>query len=133
MLRADLRKLKQILVNIMSNAIKFTEAGGEISLDVKCAEDNAFVFQIADTGIGMEPEDIPKALSQFGQVDSTLSREHDGTGLGLPLTKALVELHNGSLDVQSEPDVGTTVTVRFPAERTVRVQSVRKSITIAGK
>ena len=117
-LRADLRKLKQILVNLLSNAIKFTEADGEVSLRVSCDKDNAYVFLITDTGIGIAPEDVPKALSQFGQVDSTLSRQHAGTGLGLPLTRALVELHGGSLDLQSQPDVGTTVTVRFPVDRT---------------
>ncbi len=116
-LYADLRKLKQILVNLMSNAIKFTEAGGTVKMKVWFRGDSGYVFQVVDTGIGIALEDIPKALSQFGQVDSTLGRRHEGTGLGLPLTKALVELHGGSLDLQSEPGVGTTVTARFPAER----------------
>ncbi|MHA1599869.1 MAG: ATP-binding protein, partial [Alphaproteobacteria bacterium] len=132
-LRADLRKLKQILVNLMSNAIKFTEAGGEVTLKVTCDEENAYVFQVIDTGIGIAREDVSKALSQFGQIDSTLSRQHEGTGLGLPLTKALVELHDGSLDLQSQPSVGTTVTVRFPAERIVHHQSDRKTVAIVGK
>lgn len=74
---------------------------------------------MADTGIGMAPEDIPRALSRFGQIDSALSRKFEGTGLGLPLTKALAELHGGSLGIESAPGVGTTVTVRFPAERIV--------------
>ena len=117
-LRADLRKLKQILVNLMSNAIKFTEADGMVSLKVWFDKNNSYVFQIEDTGIGIRKEDLPKAMSQFGQVDSALNRLHAGTGLGLPLTKALVELHGGTLDLQSLPNVGTTVTVRFPAERT---------------
>jgi len=116
-LYADLRKLKQILVNLMSNAIKFTEAGGEVAMKVWYRCDSGYVFQVVDTGIGIALEDIPKALSQFGQVDSSLGRRHEGTGLGLPLTKALVELHGGSLDLQSRPGHGTTVTVRFPAER----------------
>ncbi len=67
--------------------------------------------------MGIAPEDIPKALSQFGQVDSVLSRKHEGTGLGLPLSKALSEMHGGSLDLQSEVGIGTTVTVRLPAQR----------------
>jgi PAS domain S-box-containing protein len=116
-LYADLRKLKQILVNLMSNAIKFTEKGGKVTLKVWFRGDSGYVFQVADTGIGIAIEDIPKALSQFGQVDSTLGRRHEGTGLGLPLTKALVELHGGSLDLQSQPGVGTTVTARFRVER----------------
>ncbi len=77
------------------------------------------MFQIVDTGIGIAPEDIPKALSRFGQVDGDLDRQYEGAGLGLPLTKALVEQHGGVLDLQSEVTVGTTVTVRFPAERIV--------------
>ncbi len=81
--------------------------------------DSGYVFQITDTGIGIAPEDIPKALSRFGQIDGDLNRQHEGTGLGLPLTKALVEQHGGCLDLQSEVGVGTTVTVRFPAERIV--------------
>ncbi len=118
-LRADERKLKQILVNLLSNAIKFTDAGGEVALWAWCRMDSGYVFQIIDTGIGIAPEDIPKALSRFGQVDGDLNRQHEGTGLGLPLTKALVELHGGTLDLQSQVSVGTTVTVRFPAERIV--------------
>jgi signal transduction histidine kinase len=81
--------------------------------------DSGHRFQIVDTGIGIAPEDIPKALSRFGQIDGDLNRRYDGTGLGLPLAKALVELHGGVLDLQSEVGVGTTVTVRFPVERIV--------------
>ena len=92
---------------------------GQVTLTAWCRPDSGFVFQVVDTGIGMAPEDIPKALSQFGQIDSGLNRKHEGTGLGLPLTKALVELHGGILDLQSKVGVGTTVTVRFPAGRIV--------------
>ena len=116
---ADKRKLKQILVNLMANAIKFTEAGGKVTLKTRCDSKSGYVFQVIDTGIGISPEDSRKALSQFGQIDGDLNRAYAGTGLGLPLTKALVEQHGGSLDLQSEVDVGTTVTVRFPAERIV--------------
>ncbi len=118
-LRADERKLKQILANLLSNAVKFTDAGGEVTLRAWCRMDSGYVFQIVDTGIGIAPEDIPKALSRFGQVDGDLNRQYEGTGLGLPLTKALVEQQGGILDLRSEVGVGTTVTVRFPAERIV--------------
>ena len=114
---ADQRKLHQVLTNLLSNAVKFTEQGGRVSLKVWWRSDSGFVFQVADTGIGIARGDIPKALSQFGQVDSALNRKFDGSGLGLPLAKTFVELHGGSLDLQSEPGVGTTVTVRFPASR----------------
>ena len=77
------------------------------------------MFQVADTGIGIALDDIPKALAPFSQIDGDLNRKYEGTGLGLPLTKALAELHGGSLDLQSAVGVGTTVTVRFPAERIV--------------
>ncbi len=119
LLRADERKLKQILVNVLSNAIKFTPAGGKVTLSIWCHADSGHVFQLADTGIGIAPEDIPKAISPFQQIDSVLNRRHEGTGLGLPLCKALVELHGGSLDLQSEVGVGTVVTIRFSAERIV--------------
>jgi PAS domain S-box-containing protein len=118
---ADERKLKQILVNLLSNAVKFTNAGGKVTLRFWCRTDSGYVFQIIDTGIGIALGDIPKALSRFGQVDGDLNRQYEGTGLGLPLTKALVEQHGGSLDLQSEVNVGTTVTVRFPAERILKV------------
>ena len=132
-LRADLRKLKQILVNLLSNAIKFTEPGGKVTLGTWCRLDSGIVFQIADTGIGLATEDIPKALSPFSQVDSDLSRKYEGTGLGLPLSKGLVEMHSGSLDMQSEVGVGTTVTVRFPAERIVRSRRDIKAVGAADR
>jgi PAS domain S-box-containing protein len=118
-LRCDERKLNQILFCLISNGIKFTKAGGEVDILAWCDEENGFVIQIADTGIGMKRDDISKALTPFGQVDSALTRQYSGSGLGLNLTSALVDLHGGSLNVQSEPNVGTTVTVRFPADRIV--------------
>ncbi len=95
-----------------------------------CRRDSGDVFQIVDTGIGIEAEDIPKALSRFGQVDGDLNRQYEGTGLGLALTKALVELHGGSLDLQSVVGVGTTVTVRFAAERIVRCPAPTQSLSM---
>ena len=118
-LRADKRKLKQILVNLLSNAIKFTDAGGSVTLRIWSRAESGHVFQITDTGIGIASEDVPKALSPFGQIDSDLNRQLDGTGLGLPLSKSLAEMHGGVLDLQSTLGVGTTVTVRFPATRIV--------------
>ncbi len=116
---ADERKLKQILINLLSNAIKFTPAGGKVTIRTWSHTDDGYVFQVADTGIGIALEDIPVALAPFRQIDSDLNRKYEGTGLGLPLTKALTELHGGCLNLQSEVGVGTTVTVRLPAERIV--------------
>jgi len=118
-LYADERKVKQILLNLLSNAIKFTPDGGKVTLKIWSRAASGYVFQVIDTGIGIAFEDIPKALTPFQQIDSGLNRRHEGTGLGLPLTKSLVEMHGGYLDLQSEVGVGTTVTVRFPAERIV--------------
>jgi signal transduction histidine kinase len=118
-LRADNRKLKQILVNLLSNAIKFTPAGGRVTLKATVNKDGSYEFRVSDTGIGISADDIPKALSKFGQVDGALNRQYEGTGLGLPLTKALVEIHGGNLDLESEVGVGTSATACFPAERVV--------------
>ena len=114
---ADERKLKQILINLLANAVKFTPAGGTVTIRVWSNMRDGFVFQVADTGIGIALEDVAKALAPFSQIESDLGRKYDGTGLGLPLTKALVEAHSGSLDLRSGVDKGTTVTVRFPPDR----------------
>lgn len=118
-LYADKRKLKQILVNLLTNAIKFTPSGGKVTIKIWYRAASGYVFQIIDTGIGIALEDIPYALAPFKQIDGDLARKYEGTGLGLPLTKSLVELHGGSFDLQSQVGVGTAVTVRFPAERIV--------------
>jgi PAS domain S-box-containing protein len=119
LLRADGRKVKQIVINLLSNAIKFTDSGGEITLKAWFRPLSGFVLQVADNGIGIALEDIPMALEPFKQVDSKLDRKYEGAGLGLPLTKSLVEIHGGSFDLQSKLGAGTTVTVRFPAERII--------------
>ncbi|MFZ5790405.1 MAG: sensor histidine kinase [Pseudomonadota bacterium] len=111
-LTTDERKLQQILLNLLSNAIKFTPAGGRISLAARRNDDGAEVV-VADTGIGMAPEEILIALSPFGQVDSTLSRKYEGTGIGLPLSRKLAQLLGGDIEIESAKGVGTTVTVRL--------------------
>ncbi|MBW7850628.1 MAG: PAS domain S-box protein [Rhodospirillales bacterium] len=120
-LRADGRRVKQILLNLLSNAVKFTPEGGRVTLRGGRAADGGILLTVADTGIGMTEAEIAIAFTQFGQVDSGLNRKHEGTGLGLPLTKGLVELHGGTLILESVKGRGTTATVRFPASRTVRV------------
>jgi len=99
----------------LSNALKFTPSGGEITIEVfRRGQDVA--ISVSDTGIGIRAEDIPKVLEPFGQVESMLSQKHKGTGLGLPLTKELAELHGGSLTMESSVDVGTTVTITLPPD-----------------
>lgn len=111
----DGKKLKQILLNLLSNAVKFTEAGGEIKITGwRNATDDSFAFEVRDTGIGIAPKDISRAMSPFGQVDNDLSRKFEGTGLGLPLTKKFVELMGGKFTIESEVGVGTTITFTLP-------------------
>ena len=114
---ADERALKQVLLNLLSNAIKFTPAGGEVRVITAIAPDGRFCMAVADTGIGIADADLPRVMAPFGQADSSLARGYEGTGLGLPLTKSLVELHGGRLELESELGRGTTVTVSLPAER----------------
>jgi len=114
---ADERRLKQVLLNLLTNAIKFTGADGAVVLCVRRTEDRGLLFEVHDTGIGMTPEEITIALQPFGQLDTGFNRRHDGTGLGLPLARSLVELHGGSLRIDSEKGRGTTVAVLLSAAR----------------
>ncbi len=109
------RMLRQILINLLSNAIKFTPAKGEVTIALRSNAAGDAVVEVRDTGIGMSPADIRAAFMPFGQVNSMLSRKHAGTGLGLPLAKAMVELNHGRLELRSAPGEGTTVTLSFPA------------------
>ena len=118
-LRADERKLKQVLLNLMSNAIKFTPEQGHVALAARYEADGSFVFEVSDTGIGIAAEDIPRAFAPFEQVDSRLSRQFEGTGLGLPLSDGFVKLHGGNLKLESRPGVGTHAIVRLPIERVI--------------
>jgi two-component system cell cycle sensor histidine kinase PleC len=108
---ADSTKLRQVLLNLLSNAIKFTEPEGAISVAVEPVDAERVAVNIGDTGIGMAPEEIPIALAPFEQIDNKLARRYQGTGLGLPLAKALVELQGGDLAISSEPGKGTLVRV----------------------
>ncbi|MEE8516634.1 MAG: ATP-binding protein, partial [Alphaproteobacteria bacterium] len=93
--------------------------GGKVTFRAWCQPTSGHVFQVADTGIGIALEDIPKVMQPFAQIENHLSRKYQGTGLGLPLIKRMAELHGGSVDMQSELGAGTMVTVRLPAERIV--------------
>ena len=115
-LNADQRRIKQVLINLLSNSVKFTPAGGRVKLSAHCSA-HGLVMVVTDTGIGIAPQDIPKALERFGQVDSSLARKYEGTGLGLPLSKQMMELHGGSLVLESQAGAGTTVTVTLPPGR----------------
>ncbi len=115
--RGDARKLKQVLLNLLQNAIKFTPSGRKVKTTARLERDGRMRIDVVDEGIGMRPEDIPRALERFGQIEGTLSRRYNGAGLGLPLAKSLVELHGGTLEIQSAPGNGTCITVRLPESR----------------
>ena len=116
---ADEIKIKQVLLNLLSNAVKFTPQDGRVTLTARRDDGGGVVLEVSDTGIGMRSEDVPIALEPFRQIDSLLARKYEGTGLGLPLAKAIVEHHGGSLSIETALDQGTTVTVHLPPERTV--------------
>ena len=118
MVRADARKLRQILINLLSNAVKFTPSGGSVTLALDGGP-GGIAFEITDTGIGMAPDDVPKAMQPFRQIDASISRKYGGTGLGLPLVKALIDLHGGGLHFDTETGRGTRVTVELPPQRVV--------------
>jgi signal transduction histidine kinase len=118
----DPAKLTQILVNLLSNAVKFTAPGGTVRLTIEQPLSQGITFRVEDTGIGMSPDQIPIALAPFGQVGNSLTRQHDGVGLGLPLTKRLVELHGGTIEIDSEPGKGTIASVHLPEERLCRTE-----------
>jgi len=115
----DMRRIKQILINLLSNAVKFTPEGGSVMLNIGIDKQDSIYFAVSDTGIGMSPEEVETALQKFGQVESSISRSYAGAGLGLPLTIKLVESHQGKLEIKSEPNTGTTVTIRFPKDRSI--------------
>jgi len=113
----DGKKFKQVLLNLLSNAVKFTPPEGSVKVSIwEDLQEDVWVFEVRDSGIGIAPKDISRAMAPFGQVDNALSRKFEGTGLGLPLTKKFVELMGGTFTISSEPDKGTTVTFALPKE-----------------
>ena len=114
-LRADERKFKQILLNLLSNAVKFTPDGGKVNVRA-LALDGGIEVAVADTGVGISVEDQLVVFDEFKQVGRHYTNKHEGTGLGLALTKRFVELHGGTLTLQSEPGVGSTFTFTLPRQ-----------------
>jgi signal transduction histidine kinase len=114
MIETDASKLRQILINLVSNAVKFTPPGGQIRFEIDQSKDHETRVSVIDTGIGMSQEDIQTARMPFGHVKNPFAKNHDGTGLGLPLCLRLAELIGGTLDIHSAPDQGTTVSLTLP-------------------
>ncbi|MBU6508041.1 MAG: response regulator [Alphaproteobacteria bacterium] len=117
---ADERMVKQVLLNLLSNAIKFTPPGGSVRIIARVDDADGLIVQVVDTGIGIAAADIERALQPFEQIDSSLHRKYQGTGLGLPLARSMSELHGGRFAIESTVGQGTTVTVHFPPERSLR-------------
>ena len=125
-LRVDPRQFRQVVINILSNAVKFTQRGGSVYVALEMVRDGSCRLTVEDTGIGIAEEDIPKVTDPFVQVESSLSRENGGTGLGLPLVKKIVELHGATLQISSKLGVGTRVTINVPAERVIQGSELPK-------
>jgi signal transduction histidine kinase len=115
---ADQRAMRQCLLNLISNAVKFSNEGGRVVVEAALDADGAVVLSVADDGIGMSPADLERALQPFGQAQAATTRAYGGTGLGLPITKGLVEAHGGTLEVTTSPGRGTRIRIILPAERT---------------
>jgi signal transduction histidine kinase len=130
-LRGDEKRLTQVLLNLLSNGIKFTKPGGAVSLDAAVAPDGGLTITVADSGIGMSEAELAIAMEPFRQADSRLSRRYDGAGLGLPLAKALVELQGGRLTLASTPGSGTTARIAFPRDRLMARASARETAITA--
>jgi signal transduction histidine kinase len=119
LLRADQRRISQVLLNLIYNSIKFTPAGGKITVAARFDPLRGMILTVSDTGPGIAPDDLERVMKPFEQAASPWNKKHQGTGLGLSLVKEIVEQHNGRLEFNSELDTGTTVSVILPSERTV--------------
>jgi two-component system cell cycle sensor histidine kinase PleC len=117
--RADPRALKQVLLNVLSNGVKFNREAGRLEVSLRRARGGGIECIVADTGIGIAPEVIPELFQPFRQADSRIARRYGGTGLGLSICKSLIEMHGGTATLTSELGVGTTVTLRLPANRII--------------
>ncbi len=118
-LNADERLVKQMLINLLSNAVNFTPGGGWVAVTAERSRKGGITLAVADSGIGIEPEDLPRVLMPFHAKNEPLAQKSHGTGLGLPLVKSLIELHGGEFHIKSTPKVGTTVVLSFPRDRVI--------------
>ncbi|KUO63918.1 MAG: histidine kinase [Alphaproteobacteria bacterium BRH_c36] len=127
-IRGDRSKLDQAFANILSNAVKFTRPGGQVKIEAARVNGDAVAIFIRDTGIGMTPDELEIAKQPFGQVDGSRTRWREGTGLGLPIAKSLVELHGGELEIRSQKDVGTEVVILLPSRHHVSTAQARDTV-----
>ncbi|MFV3129603.1 ammonium transporter [Niveispirillum sp. KHB5.9] len=127
-LMGDERAIRQILINLVGNAVKFTPAGGKIRMAATLEPDRRLCLTVADTGIGMEQNLVSRALEPFTQLEGGLAKGHGGSGLGLSLVNALVRLHDGTLVIQTAPGKGTNVSIRLPVERTIEAAAAERKV-----
>jgi two-component system cell cycle sensor histidine kinase PleC len=131
--RGDPGKLLQVLNNLISNAVKFTPPGGSVRVSAKASDDDGAIISVHDTGVGMTDEEVRLSLTPFAQVDASHSRWREGAGLGLPIAKALVQLHGGKLKVNSSKSIGTEVIVTLPCRHQVSVSRGRDALLGTGE
>ncbi len=117
--KGDPDKLRQVFSNLIGNAVKFTPPGGMVTVEARASADGGALVNVRDTGLGMTKEEIAVALTPFAQVDASRSRWREGAGLGLPIAKALVQLHGGRFDIRSAKSLGTEVVIALPAASAV--------------
>ncbi len=124
----DMRLLTQVMINLISNAIKFTERGGSVTVSIHRDADGGCSLHVEDTGIGIDPDNMSRIFEPFVQVESAMSRTREGTGLGLPLSKKIMDLHGGELVMESRTGVGTRIVARLPPDRVILRDSPKETI-----
>jgi signal transduction histidine kinase len=129
-IRADERKLKQILLNLITNSVKYTPFGGSVTISASVNRDLGILVTVADTGIGIAADQIRTALEPFAQIENAYTRRETGTGLGLPISKALIELHGGTFELTSEVGVGTVIRFSIPASRLLEPSSTAEIVEL---
>jgi signal transduction histidine kinase len=117
---SDREKVRQCLINLVSNAVKFTPAGGTVTVAAQSAPNDRMAISVTDTGIGISEEHLPKVWEVFYQVDGSNTREYGGAGLGLAIVKSFVEAHGGQVQVTSAPTTGSTFTILLPQRPATR-------------
>ncbi len=125
---ADSRLLAQVFLNVLSNAVKFTPKGGSVTISFADQVEEGLEVRIEDTGIGIEKKNLEKVFAPFVQIESSLARNYDGTGLGLPLSKNVMELHDGSIYLESDLGQGTTAHISFPQSRVRMVEEEEETL-----
>ena len=127
LLRANQKLVHQMLANLLSNSVSFTSGGGTIRVSANLAPDGGITLSVEDDGVCIAPEDMPMVMAPFGQAKNVYKRDFQGTGLGIPIVLSLIELHGGSLALESQPGAGTKATLAFPPERSILINQLARN------